>query len=324
VTARYFPVDQNPPSEPPPPDALEASPPPRLRRVLRVFYVVSAGFVLVAVASGLDRAEGRVVPSIVALGVALAFAVVAGRVSASGWAALVPGRAPRRDLRRCVYASQLGKYVPGGVVQAAGQVAIAVQIGIPARDALPAYLVFALHVVLGSLAIGALLATQSAVVGAGWAVLGGLGLLSCALVARPLVAWLVGLVQRVVHRLQRLGPLPPQPAMCRCFAMQLAFALGQGVAFAILLHSVDPDAPLVAAIGAHAFAFGVGLLAVPVPSGLLLREGLMVAVLHDAVPAGTVVTAAIFQRLVTIAAEVLLIAANRSAHRIAAGRIQTS
>ncbi len=60
-----------------------------------------------------------------------------------GWAALVVDRLDRRTARLCVYGSQLGKYIPGGVAQAAGQVGIAMRAGLPSRDAMTAYLLFA-------------------------------------------------------------------------------------------------------------------------------------------------------------------------------------
>jgi uncharacterized membrane protein YbhN (UPF0104 family) len=107
--------------------------------------------------------------------------------------------------------------------------------------------------------------------------------------------------------------------MYHCFARQVLFALGQGVAFTLVLRSIYPDAPIVASVAAHSFAFGVGLLAVPIPSGLLVREGLLVAVLQASVPGGTVVTAAIFQRLITIGVEVAMIGASWGVHRVRAG-----
>lgn len=283
-----------------------------LRWLLGAFYVLSAVFVLVAIASTLDRADGRVIPSISAIAFALAALMVSLRCSASAWASLVPGQAAPVELRRCVYASQLGKYVPGGVVQAVGQVAIARRLGIPLRTALPAYVVYGGHAALGSLVAGLVLVTQAWAVGMPWAVAAGLlGALAITSASRRVLEVALRLAQRVVSRLRRVGPLPSQAALTRGFTLQVAFALLQGASFAALLRSLDHDVPIVAAVGANAVAFGLGLLALPVPSGLLVREGLLIAILHPVAGAGTVVTAAVVQRLTAIAAEVLMLGANR-------------
>lgn len=299
---------------------LNATPAPsgRLRWLLGVFYLASAVAVLVAVASTFDRASGRVVPSVAAIGVALVALAAALRCLASAWASLLPGEAASVDLRRCVYASQPGKYVPGGVVQAVGQMAIAGRVGIPLRTSFPAYAVYTAQAALASLAAGALLVTQGSSVGVGWAVVaGGLGVVATLAVSRRALDLMVRVARRVVPRLRRMGPLPDQAAVARGFALQLGFALLQGAAFAVLLRSLDSDVPAVAAVGAHALAFGIGLLAVPVPSGLLVREAVLVAVLHSVAGPGTVVTAAVVQRLATITAEVAMLAANRLASRLA-------
>jgi len=286
----------------------------RLRVLLRVFYLLSAVFVLVAIGSTLDRADGRVLPSLHAIAFAFVTLGIALRSSASAWAALLPGEATPLELRRCVYASQLGKYVPGGVVQAVGQVAIAGRYAIPLRTAFPAYVVYAGHAALGSLVAGVVLVTQASAVGGRWALLAGLlGVVSLMSISRRVLEWALRLAQRVVSRLRRIGPLPAQRALTRGFALQVVFALLQGVSFAVLLRSLDHDVPFAAAMGANALAFGLGLLALPVPSGLLVREGLLIAILHPVAGAATVVTAAVVQRLTAIGAEVVMLAANRAA-----------
>jgi hypothetical protein len=286
----------------------------KLRWLLGAFYALSAVFVLAAIASTVDRASGRVVPSIAAIGFSLVALMVALRCSASAWASLLPGEAPGVELRRCVYSSQLGKYVPGGVVQGVGQVALAGRSGVPLRTAFPAYVVYAGHAALGSLVAGGVLATQAPTVGWEWALAAlAMAVVSVAFVARPVLVAGLGLAQRLVPRLRRLGPLPAQGRLTRGLVLQVAFALLQGASFAALMRSLDHDVPVLAAVGANALAFGLGLLALPVPSGLLVREGLLVAMLHPVAGAAAIVTAAIVQRLVAIAAEVVMLVANRVA-----------
>jgi len=302
-------LGDEPPGTTPSPTAVRHK---RLRWLLVVFYGLSAVFVLVAVASTVDRASGRVIPSIGSILFSLVALTLALRCSASAWAALLPGEATPVGLRRCVYSSQLGKYVPGGVVQGLGQVAIAGRLGIPVRTAFPAYVVYAGHAALGSLAAGGVLATQAPSVGAGWALAAaGMAAVAVMFAWRRVIVVGLRLVQRVVARLRRIGSLPAQPQLTRGFALQVAFALLQGASFAALLRSLDHDVPVVAAVGANAIAFGLGLLAVPVPSGLLVREGLLVVILNPVAGAAAVVTAAIVQRLSAIAAEVLVLVGNR-------------
>jgi hypothetical protein len=301
------------PHEPRPRDG-ERSRRSTLRWVVRAFYALSAVFVLVAFASAVDRASGRAIPSIPAMGVSFLALVTALRFSASSWASLLPGEASPVELRRCVYSSQLGKYIPGGVVQGVGQVAIAGRHGIPVRTAFPAYVVYAGHAAFGSLVAGGVLATQAATVGVGWAcAAAGIAVVSATTVSRRVLDFGLRLAQRIVPRLRRLGPLPTQARLARGFMLQIAFAILQGVSYAVLLRSLEPDVPVLAAVGANAVAFGLGLLAVPVPSGLLVREGLLVAILHPVAGVAAIVTAAIVQRLVAIAAETLMLVANRLA-----------
>lgn len=301
-------------------DALAESGPPQaptLKWLLGAFYTASAIAVLVAIASTVDRASGRVLPSIVAIVFAFLSLVGAMRLLASAWASLLAGKAAARDLRRCVYASQPGKYIPGGVVNTVGQMALARQAGVALRSAVPAYVVYTAHAAFGSLAVGAVLATSVSAVGGRWALLAtGLALVAVASAARPVLEAMVNLAQRVVPRLRTIEPLPSQVALIRGFVLQMGFAALQGTAFAVLVRSIDRDVPFVAALGAYALAFGLGLLAVPVPSGLLVREAILVAVLHPVAGVATVVTAAVVHRLVAITAELTMLAANRFApHR---------
>ena len=157
------------------------------------------------------------------------------------------------------------------------------------------------------------LVTQAPTVGTGWALAAG-ALAACrssrsgARPSRLACAWPSG-------SSPGCGASGRSPARGRWragFALQVAFALLQGASFAVLLRSLDHDVPfLAAALGANAMAFGLGLLAVPVPSGLLVREGLLVAILHPVAGAATVVTAAVVQRLAAIAVEIVMLGANR-------------
>lgn len=309
----------------PPADSIGPSPtrsrPSRARILLGLFYVGGSIFVLVAVTSTLDRAAGRISPTPAAVAIAFCFSSLALRSTARGWVELIAADASRHELARSVYVSQLGKYVPGGVMQAAGQLGMATRAGVPLRDALPAYLAYAGQVAAASLLLGSILVTQVSVVGGSWAVIGGLGSIAILAAWRPVAAGALRWAARVLPRISRMGQLPAQASLYRCFARQLLFALGQGAAFATLLRALDPGAPILAAVAAHSFAFGVGLLAVPVPSGLLVREGILIAILHSSVPGGSVVTAAIFLRLIAISTEVLMIvstwltARSRARHR---------
>src|SRR6478609_4011447 len=96
----------------------------RLRRIVRpALGVAGLVFLVVALVDTWDRSE-RLLRSPVRLGAAFVIVVVSLVLWARAWSALLAPEADRRALHHGFYLSQLGKYVPGGVWQAAGLVSL--------------------------------------------------------------------------------------------------------------------------------------------------------------------------------------------------------
>jgi hypothetical protein len=116
---------------------------------------------------------------------------------------------------------------------------------------------------------------------------------------------MVGLL-RLVRRQAPPDLVPPQRAILVSSAWSVATLLASGGAFALLVSDAS-NGTLVAILG-YALAWAVGFLALPFPSGLGVREAVLVAVVGPTAP---VIAASIVHRLVTIAAEGVLVVWSR-------------
>ncbi|MGH8935316.1 MAG: hypothetical protein ACRDXD_03445 [Acidimicrobiia bacterium] len=222
-------------------------------------------------------------------------------LAAGGWLALI-GRQGNLALARAFYLSQVGKYIPGGIWQAVGQVGLAREAGVPLGKAALAYPVHALVQAAAGAAVGAGLALTP---GVSTPIRWGALLLSALLILlnRP---WMVAVVSLIERRrpLVRSAELPDQRAILAAFGWSVASMLAFGGGFAALLGSTDR--PL-AGIPAFAFAWTVGFLAVPFPAGLGIREVALIAA--RIAPVGPLVAASAVLRVVLIVCEALLILA---------------
>lgn len=281
----------------------------RPRAALRVVGgLAGLGFMAVAFVRGLEEGRGLPLPAPGALAAALIVVVIGLCASLCAWTVLLPGPGAAPTARRLAagfFAAQLGKYVPGAVWQAVGQVDAARGAGVPAPRAAAAFGVSALTQAAAGGTVGALVVLADV----GWALR--LGALAAA-------GLLVVLDRRWMARvLGWLRPglgtvLPAADAIRRSWLLGLVPQLGHGAAFALLLGSTGSSVPLMA-VPAACLAWTVGFLALPFPSGLGVREAVLLAALGGAgaVAAPTaagVVAASVALRLVTIVAELLLLA----------------
>ncbi len=282
--------------------------------------LAAVAFVVVAFRDSLDRTEGETFPGVGPLVVAGALVAAAHVAAAWSWRHLLPADVPRAAASRTWYVSQLAKYVPGGLLQAAGQIAMTARLGVPARLVTTRFLGMAGGFVVAGLAVGvatAPLASDSSTPVRALAMAGGL---TVVFLWRPLQAWGLGLVARMGERALRPDDLPDQPTILRSWAGQVVFMVVQGVSFALVLDALVDDAPLGLAVVAFPLAFALGTLAVPVPSGLAVREAALAALIGPAVVgdgSAVVITAAIWHRLAVIAAEVALAGAHEVRVRLA-------
>lgn len=257
-----------------------------------------AGLALAAWTSA-DEARHQALPSPGALGVALALQVVAMMCAARSWIALFPPEADRHALATGLYTSQLAKYLPaGGFVQAASQVAMSSQGGMAAAALrLP---VFSICAVVGAAALGSALAFAGGQ--PTWVRIAALcGLLGLVALDRRALAGVLRLLRRISHRVPEPSALPPQRAILTCFAFALGNLLAYAGAFALLVGDLDDVQPLVAG-AAFCAGWWLGYLALPLPSGLGIREAVLVGALPG-VATASVLAASVAHRLVGLVAE---------------------
>jgi len=254
-------------------------PPPgrRRRRVPWKALISIAGIAGLAIAAytGVGDAREHKLPGPGPLAAALVFQAVALFCAAWGWVALFPPSANRHSLRSGLYTSQLTKYLPaGGFVQAASQVALSSDEGGVAAAALRLP-VFSLCQVAAALTIGSLVALNGDLPPWG-RVLAGLGLAFVFVLDRRVLAALLRLLRRVIKRLPEPTDLPSQRSILLCYVWCIGNIAGFAAAFAVLLRDLTSVSPM-AAGAAVAAGWAAGFVVVFLPSGLGLREAVVLA-----------------------------------------------
>jgi phosphatidylglycerophosphate synthase len=233
--------------------------------------------------------------------------------AAAAWVVLLPGARSRRVLVRGFVAAQLGKYIPGGIWLAAGQVGLAGDAGISISRAVGAFaacavaITAAAGVTAGVLAV-VLMATSGPAT-AGVLPLAALGLALPALLHRRWMAWIAG---RLAGRrgMPAAGvAIPGQRAILASCAWLTVTMLTMALAYALLLQSLGGGDQIVRTMCVFAIAWLAGFLALGVPSGIGAREAVLVALLPGA--AGPVLAASLAQRVAQMAAEAAFVLATR-------------
>jgi glycosyltransferase 2 family protein len=287
-------------------DAGDLVPPAdgKRRRIRWKALVGLAGIagLIVAAWSTADASQGSTLPSLGALAGAQVLQVIAMMCAARAWIALFPPGADRRSLAAGLYTSQLTKYLPaGGFVQAASQVAMSSSQGVAAAALrLP---VFSLCAVVGAALLGSPLVLDSDQ--PTWVrIMAALGLTTVVVLDRRVLAAVLRLVRRVVPRVPEPDTLPPQRAILTCFAFAVGNLLAYAGAFALLVGDVADSEPLWAG-AAFCAGWWLGYLALPLPSGLGVREAILVGALPG-VAASVVLAASVAHRLTGVVAEAAL------------------
>ncbi len=222
------------------------------------------------------------------------------------------GYRPRyRDVFKLSFAANLGKYLPGGIWQVAGKVAMAKQAGIDRHAALVATTVETAVSVTG----GLLLFIATTLAGAPfpegvpkwplWAIVVGI-----------LVALQPAIFARVVAlgmRLLKIEGEPPHLKLGQIVALVSYYSctwLVAGGGFWLFTRSLttDPGAGWFAYSGYYAAGAVGGLLVLFVPAGLGVREGFLVLLMRDVVAGGaaTAWIVAFAARVWSVAAELVM------------------
>jgi SAM-dependent methyltransferase/uncharacterized membrane protein YbhN (UPF0104 family) len=281
----------------------------RLGLVARIaFGVLGAGFLVVAFLATWGDARDLDAPAWYVFAAALLLLGFGLWCAYRAWVALleVPAHPP---LAAGFYLSQLGKYLPGGVWQALAQAGYAARAGVPGAQAGTRLVVFGLTQATGGALVGATLVALGS--GVDWILRAAALLPLLALVALLDRRWMIRAVrwwQRRRGKPARDELIPAQAAILRACGWSVGTMVVTSLAFALLLGGTAVDAPILASVPAFAFAWTIGFLALPFPAGLGVREAVLLLTLAGLVPAAAVIAAAVFLRLMAIAAEAAAIA----------------
>lgn len=280
-----------------------------LRRLVRpLFLLIGLGFVAVAGWRGVMEADGTRIPGPGVLALALAVVTAGLLLGSNAWLVLFPEIRDRRDFRYGFFVAQLGKYVPGSVWQAAGQIGFARGGQVSLGQSSSRFLTSAVMMVVAGGAVGSLSAFTCEHCG-GW-----LRIAAAAAVA-PMVLLHPRAVALVLEHLDRSAPatrhhVPPADQRWRCFAWSTSSVVANAVAFAFLADAATAGGVgLPGTVTVFALAWTVGYVALPFPSGIGVREAVLVALAPPGLGAGAVVAASLAHRLTSLAAEVSLIGA---------------
>jgi len=278
-----------------------------LSRVLRwVFGIVGSAFLLVAVLETWDRSQGFPLPSLWPF-VWAWLLIIVGLVSlAQGWARLLSGTSAR-GLTAGFYTSQVGRYIPGGVWQAIAQVGLAKGAGATLPQASTAFVVHALIQAAAGGTIGATLAAFGTGRPLGLRLVALAGLLPLALLHRGTIRSAAGVLSRLFRRTFPEAMIPSQRAILVSYFLTMATLVANGVAFWVLLSSVDGYPELSVVVPAFALSWTLGFVAVPFPSGIGVREAALILAVGTAPGTTPLIAASMSHRLVVIAGEVLMI-----------------
>ena len=276
-----------------------------IRRWSRLaFGLIGVTFLVVALVRQWDEVRSTVELSWPRIGLALVLTLLSITALAHGWATLLPGSSDSRRMRRVFYLSQPAKYIPGGIAQPVGQIALSTDEGLTSGVSITAFIVHA----LSGAAAGAFLAAGTALLteAPDW-----LRLIAVLGLAAPIVLWRPVLV-RVARSLARVSRrqlseevIPGQRDIVVAFGWAVGGILSSAVAFAILGGS-SLGAAGWEVVAAFCLAFTAGYLAVPFPSGIGIREGAL-AIALPAAGLATVTAISAIHRAIAMTAELLII-----------------
>jgi len=280
-----------------------------------VFAALALAFFAYALVDAWHQTHGTF-PSGARVAVSAVLVCVSLLVAAYAWATLL-GPDRRIDNGASLLVSQLAKYVPGGVWQAAGQVGLARSTGVRMGRGVVAFTVMALTQAVAGCTLVILLAftwqSQPIVLRV---LLGIAGVATVALLDRR---WMVFVLHKI-PRTRDASPdlVPAQRAILTAWMASVVTITISGSTYWLLLGSFSRARDPLQILGAYAAAWTIGFIAVPIPSGVGIREGVLAALLHGMFPASVIVAASVYQRLVSVASEGAMAAI--AAHRLRPAR----
>ena len=275
------------------------------RRLRLIFGLLVWAGLVAALIAGWDQARGALADSAPLLALAIPLVVAGLLAGAQGWAVLQP-RAMQLRAFRAFLAAQPAKYLPGG-----GAFQLVGQVGLTSRDKTDrprAGVAFAIHAfiqVAAAVALALLLLFGS---GPGWlkTIVTAAAVTIVVLLRQPVLTAGVNLAQRLLRKIDLSGGVPPTPTLWRSWTWSLIPMLFSALAFAGLAGAFTSLWVTVTTVGIFALAWVVGFLAFPLPSGLGLREVVMIGLMAP-LPSSTVIATSLLHRFSTLVAELLIL-----------------
>lgn len=220
------------------------------------------------------------------------------RLTLAGWGQRLGGR----DLAEIWFLANLGRYLPGKVWSIAGMIVLATRKGVPAWAASAAAVVVQALGLATAIGVAGMTLPAS---GTGWRV-AAVAIIAATLLLAFTSPAVIAAVSRRIPRIDGLRPLP-LPALVGAGAFSVAGWLGYGASLWALARGLgSPDGlSWAVATGGFALAYTVGLLAVFAPGGIVVREGILVALLAPLLGAGPALALTLGSRVVLTAAELL-------------------
>ncbi len=194
---------------------------------------------------------------------------------------------------RVVFASNLGRYLPGKVWQLAGLALLARRSGVPVSTGTAAGVVGQVFALAGAGIVSVPLFIHPEGAAAGELLLPVTGLaLALALLSIPAtLRWGLQVLFRLVRIPEAHLPQVRVSFGPRWMALHALIWIGHGSAFAILVHGLGYDASFLELAPAFTAAYLLGYLALFAPAGLGVREGFLIAFLSPSLGSGAVVVA---------------------------------
>jgi uncharacterized membrane protein YbhN (UPF0104 family) len=290
--------------------------PERRRHVLGAARLLLAALVVVAVVWALagqwdDVRADLASVSVGALLGAFALAMLSLVFTLVGWRSLLADLGSPLHLAPAsgvLFVGQLGKYLPGSIWTVVAQAEVAARLGVPRRRSAVAGLLSVLLSALAGLTIGVVaLPGLLDAGGSRWYLL---LLLLLPIGAAGLHPRVLGPVIRLAFRLVRREP-PEKDLSGRAIAVTAAAfvaawaCLGAQVWVLVVDLGGDPSDAVVPSVFGYALAASVGMLAVFLPAGVVLREVVLVLLLEPVMGRTAATAAVILSRFVVTVSDVV-------------------
>jgi hypothetical protein len=274
-----------------------------------VFGAAGIGFMATAFWSTAGSVRGGLLPAAGYVAASVALGTIGVVAGAAGWITLFDSDSRASLFKNFVF-TQLGKYIPGGIWQPVGQIGYAARTGVSLRDATSAFPIHAIAQAAAGATVGALTVLGRPL--PPWMTAVSLGPLVLLLgLNRSWTGGLLGFAARILRRDGLPVAIPSHRAILTAFGWGIVSISAAGLGFALLAGSIAISISVPETMTAWALAWTIGFIAVPFPAGLGVREVILIAGIPGVLGA-EVIAASVYHRLVTIAAEAILIIVTRA------------